>query len=514
MSEKGSQKKQGIKLSGLVEETKKMIDKANRSPHNQDSVKVKTSNADLYPNQTTNWIEYRAIGKCPERRGFHASFVYNNNLYIHGGHDIREGTMDTLWKIDLSRQDFEWEKIHTRGSYKPGNIAYHTLTLLPDNKVILVGGSNLGTDNENIYELDLSTLEWRVDKNPKPEELTSIDEHTSLIYEDKLYIFGGNVHGFKSNKMFILDLNSKKWETKTFDQGPSERSSHSSVLREGKIYVFGGKDSENDKLGDLWVYDIEKDSWEEIEIPEGEGPISRSGHSTGAFKNFIIIYAGIHELTQELSDMYLYNVIDNTWTTLFEEEYSPVNHNRSNNSSFTSGNKRDSPKHSEENASMYKSGLPDRSGFSINIRKTQQQRKSRKSTFTMINQKLRLEKLIKKKRMEEQNFNEESFLTTPTSLSMKNSFLISSVGKTLEQTFKKHKKIDKSKGSFRSSIFGNQGSPSPNRSRTGKIPCFNPKPRDGHTGVMLNGDDYIVFGGDRHHMPFNDLASIDLTLEI
>ena len=30
-----------------------------------------------------------------------------------------------------------------------------------------------------------------------------------------------------------------------------------------------------------------------------------------------------------------------------------------------------------------------------------------------------------------------------------------------------------------------------------------PAARDGHTGLVF-GDHLIVFGGDRHHMPFND----------
>lgn len=54
---------------------------------------------------------------------------------------------------------------------------------------------------------------------------------------------------------------------------------------------------------------------------------------------------------------------------------------------------------------------------------------------------------------------------------------------------------------------------SPGR-QIGKVVCFNPKPRDGHVGLMLNDEEYIVFGGDRHHMPFNDLAGIDLSLEV
>jgi len=36
-----------------------------------------------------------------------------------------------------------------------------------------------------------------------------------------------------------------------------------------------------------------------------------------------------------------------------------------------------------------------------------------------------------------------------------------------------------------------------------------PAARDGHTGVMF-GKYFIVFGGDRHHMPFNDTFALDL----
>ena len=33
--------------------------------------------------------------------------------------------------------------------------------------------------------------------------------------------------------------------------------------------------------------------------------------------------------------------------------------------------------------------------------------------------------------------------------------------------------------------------------------------RDGHTGLIFK-DTFIVFGGDRHHMPFNDVFMLDL----
>ena len=42
-----------------------------------------------------------------------------------------------------------------------------------------------------------------------------------------------------------------------------------------------------------------------------------------------------------------------------------------------------------------------------------------------------------------------------------------------------------------------------------KIAGRRPKARDGHTGIIL-GTNMIIFGGDRHTMPFNDAFMLDL----
>lgn len=39
-----------------------------------------------------------------------------------------------------------------------------------------------------------------------------------------------------------------------------------------------------------------------------------------------------------------------------------------------------------------------------------------------------------------------------------------------------------------------------------------PAARDGHSGVVVDGN-LIIFGGDRHHMPFNDLFMLSLHQE-
>ena len=66
-----------------------------------------------YEECNKNWQEYRVTGKAPTRRGYHASFVHDNKLYVHGGHDIREGTLFSLYSIHLDPKDNEneWEKL-------------------------------------------------------------------------------------------------------------------------------------------------------------------------------------------------------------------------------------------------------------------------------------------------------------------------------------------------------------------------------------------------------------------
>ena len=37
---------------------------------------------------------------------------------------------------------------------------------------------------------------------------------------------------------------------------PVGRSGHSAVLYENGMYIFGGKDDDNNKLNDLWRFDL------------------------------------------------------------------------------------------------------------------------------------------------------------------------------------------------------------------------------------------------------------------
>jgi N-acetylneuraminic acid mutarotase len=46
----------------------------------------------------------------------------------------------------------------------------------------------------------------------------------------------------------------------------------------------------------------------------------------------------------------------------------------------------------------------------------------------------------------------------------------------------------------------------------GKVADRRPAARDGHSGI-IHEEKFIVFGGDRHHMPFNDFHYLNIEKE-
>ena len=66
-----------------------------------------------------SWFEIKMTGKLPERRSYLACGVYNDFLYVFGGQDLKEGSYNTLWKLNLKAvldgQTTAWEYVQTYG---------------------------------------------------------------------------------------------------------------------------------------------------------------------------------------------------------------------------------------------------------------------------------------------------------------------------------------------------------------------------------------------------------------
>lgn len=88
--------------------------------------------------------------------------------------------------------------IPTKGDDRPGCLAHHSSVVFGD-KMYLFGGSNLETENKKFYTLDINSLRWEVVKPKAGNEVLSLsrDEHTTVVYENEgsMIVFGGFLQG-------------------------------------------------------------------------------------------------------------------------------------------------------------------------------------------------------------------------------------------------------------------------------------------------------------------------------
>ena len=206
----------------------------------------------------------------------------------------------------------------TLGQKTPLPIANHT-SVVHNNKMYLFGGGGGMCENKELFMLDLETYRWSVLKpqiknNDTDNDPVTRDEHSCIVYDDSLIVFGGFSVGEKTNSIFKYHFRSNTWE-QIHAKGkarPSPRVGHSAVLYQDDnhgdcMYIFGGKDDENNKVSDLWKFNFETLQWTCIEAV-GE-PLPRSGHSASNYKkHLMIIYGGIYEITKELNDMHIFDL--------------------------------------------------------------------------------------------------------------------------------------------------------------------------------------------------------------
>ena len=135
-----------------------------------------------------------------------------------------------------------------------------------------------------------------------------------------MIVFGGFVDGDRVNTVFRFNFKTSEWRSVGLGEvNPSPRASHSATIADNYMYVFGGKDNDDEKLNDLWRLDLDTDVWEQIiAAPGSQKPIGRYGHSSATYNGHLIVFGGIHEITKELNDMYIFNLKTNVWRRLFK----------------------------------------------------------------------------------------------------------------------------------------------------------------------------------------------------
>ncbi|KAL2011995.1 hypothetical protein VTN00DRAFT_4713 [Thermoascus crustaceus] len=133
--------------------------------------------------------------------------------------------------------------------------------------------------------------------------------------------FDGTVATFYNN-LFVYLIDRGEWREVTSPNSPLPRSGHAWCRggNTGGVYLFGGEFS-SPKQGtfyhynDFWHLDPATREWSRIET-KSKGPPARSGHRMTYFKNYIILFGGFQDTSQQtkyLQDLWIYDCQKFTW---------------------------------------------------------------------------------------------------------------------------------------------------------------------------------------------------------
>jgi len=299
------------------------------------------------------------------------------------------------------------------------------------------------------------------------------------------------------------------WMKYGYDEFPSPaypcpRASSSAAVYQQKMYIFGGQDDENNKLCDLWEFDINQRTWRQItDFPaDSYQPGPRSGHSASIYNGKMYIFGGILELTKELNELLAFDFAKGSWELCCKDSGTYGDEGEEHFSHTRAGEESPGVKHSN----TYNLNSPTKARKSI----YPQMSPSKKSAIKPKN--LKVQTVNKQENVRDQKH------VSPTSMQMQNTFIIQNADESFDAYWALMRK--KKGGGHNthmanqehSATMGHNSSPGNDREAThfGFVEGIQPTARDGHTAEISDKGCMFVFGGDRHHMPFNDLYMMKL----
>ena len=173
----------------------------------------------------------------------------------------------------------------------------------------------------------------------KSSRIISVGDHSAVVYNEKMYIFGGNDGDpndtYDNDNLWEYDFKSDSWARKS--EGATPRDTHSTVVYDGKMYIYGGWDDDLDRVNDLWEYNFATNSWSQ----KTSGATARNQHSAVVYDGKMYIFGGTGVTGYSLNDLWEYNIESDTWARKSDAPVARENHSalvHNNKMYVTAGN--------------------------------------------------------------------------------------------------------------------------------------------------------------------------------
>ncbi|KAI8354728.1 hypothetical protein B0O80DRAFT_385826 [Mortierella sp. GBAus27b] len=285
------------------------------------------------PTPAMHWSRARVHGQIPpkELRAQTVNLV-GESVYIFGGCDTKN-CFNTLYIFDADTM--HWSQPKTYGSIPPPCRA-HSSTLVDNKRLYVFGGGDGPHYFNELYMLDTGTLStysfnvahdiWNYFftlsrgysdtltwSNPQTfgDKPCRRRAHTTCVYNNCIYVFGGGDGVQALNDTYKLDLSDMRWEmVKTTGQAPIARGYHTSNLIKSQFIVYGGSDG-HECFSDVHVLDLDTREWVKIDVNRA---LPRLSHTSTQVGSYLFVIGG-HDGSRYSCDVVMLNLVTWSWET-------------------------------------------------------------------------------------------------------------------------------------------------------------------------------------------------------
>ncbi|CEG43782.1 Kelch repeat-containing proteins [Plasmopara halstedii] len=157
----------------------------------------------VFDEVTKIWRKEETNGNRPSPRYKHQVAIVGNRMYVVGGglYDPPKGPIDTYY---LDVDTLEWHEVECGGDIPKSRIA-HTISQLSRDpyRLLMFGGrDDTGSRQNELSELNLRTGEWQIHYNDEGLQPDARDFHTTVVYNDHIFVFGGSNGVERNNDVF------------------------------------------------------------------------------------------------------------------------------------------------------------------------------------------------------------------------------------------------------------------------------------------------------------------------
>jgi len=152
-------------------------------------------------------------------------------------------------------------------------------------------------------------------------------DHSIVLHEDSLYVFGGYDGKMRFGDLYKCKLRGAKYKWKRIvGDGtlPLNRFGHTAVIYDNSMFVFGGWNG-HDTMDDIYQYSFGKlpsklplasNYWYEIKRVKGMRPPPRYRHSAIVCSQIMVIFGGVDTNSLRFNDLFSYDFEKRKWTQL------------------------------------------------------------------------------------------------------------------------------------------------------------------------------------------------------